>query len=314
MATGPAGDNMAVLAILLADNDASGTSGFGAVMGSKKLKAITVRGSGKVAVAEPEKLRELNKYIRELLPELSLRESGRTAGRVTPEKGKLDICRGCGLGGCQNTVYEAKNGRKGKFVCMAAGYYQVRAQRYYGEEDWSEVPFHATMLANEYGIDIDALESMIMWLSRCRQAGILTDENTGIPLSKMGSLEFIETLLKKMSLRDGFGDILAQGTTKAAALVGNGADKLITDYIIKAEQNAEHNPRFYVTNGLLYAMEPRQPIQQLHEVTGPLGAWVRWVNKAGELLFRNVDEKGAIAKHPDALQQAFLAGQKLVED
>jgi hypothetical protein len=38
------------------------------------------------------------------------------------------------------------------------------------------------------------------------------------------------------------------------------------------------------------------------------------VTYAGELLFRNVDEKGAIAKHPDALQQAFLAGQKLLED
>ena len=38
------------------------------------------------------------------------------------------------------------------------------------------------------------------------------------------------------------------------------------------------------------------------------------VTYAGELLFRNVDEKGAIAKHPDALQQAFLAGQKLVGD
>jgi len=38
------------------------------------------------------------------------------------------------------------------------------------------------------------------------------------------------------------------------------------------------------------------------------------VTYAGELLFRNVDEKGAIAKHPDALQQAFLAGQKLVAD
>ncbi len=38
------------------------------------------------------------------------------------------------------------------------------------------------------------------------------------------------------------------------------------------------------------------------------------VTYAGELLFRNVDEKGDIAKHPDALQQAFLAGQKLVEE
>ena len=38
------------------------------------------------------------------------------------------------------------------------------------------------------------------------------------------------------------------------------------------------------------------------------------VNYAGELLFSGIDEKGAIAKHPDALHQAFLAGQKLVED
>jgi len=38
------------------------------------------------------------------------------------------------------------------------------------------------------------------------------------------------------------------------------------------------------------------------------------ITYAGELLFPGVDEKGAIAKHPDALHQAFLAGQKLVED
>ena len=38
------------------------------------------------------------------------------------------------------------------------------------------------------------------------------------------------------------------------------------------------------------------------------------ITYAGELLFRDVDEKGAITQHPDALQQAFLAGQKLVEE
>ncbi len=294
--TGPAGDNMAVLAIMLADNDATGTSGFGAVMGSKNLKAITVRGSGKVTVAEPEKLRELNKYILELLPKASQRTSGDASGMATPEgKGKLNICRGCGLGGCRHTDYEAKNGKKGRFACMQATFYAIRAQRYYGEEDWSEVPFQAAMLTNEYGIDCNALQPMIMWLSRCRQAGILTDENTDIPLSKMGSMEFIDTLLKKMSFRDGFGDILAQGTIRAAALVGNGSEKLITDYIIKGEQHGSYNPRFYITTGLLYAMEPRQPIQQLHELAGLLGAWVRWVNKA-EDAYVSTEVFRAIAK------------------
>lgn len=294
VATGPAGDNMAVLAILLADNDASGTSGFGAVMGSKKLKAIAVRGSGKVAVAKPERLRELNKHILELLPDFSQRTSG-SSPVVPPLKKKLDICRGCGLGGCQHIVYEAKNGKRGRFACMQSTFYPIRARRYYGEEDWSEVPFQAAMLINEYGIDVNALEAMVMWLSRCQQAGILTDENTGIPLSKIGSLEFIEALLQKMSFRDGFGDILAQGTTKAAALVGNGADKLITDYIIKGEQHSAHNPRFFTTNGLFYAMEPRQPIQQLHEVTILFGAWLRWANKA-EDAYVSTEVFRAIAK------------------
>jgi aldehyde:ferredoxin oxidoreductase len=294
--TGPAGDNMAVLAIMLADNDSCGTSGFGAVMGSKNLKAITVRGSGKVAVADPEKLRELNKYALELLPEASQRSSG-GSGPAILGKGKLDICRGCGLGGCRHTVFEGKNGKKGRLACMQSTFYATRAQRYYGnkEEDWGEVAFQAAMLTNEYGIDCNALQPMVMWLSRCRQAGILTDESTGIPLSKMGSMEFIETFLHKMSFREGFGDILAEGVIKAAALVGNGADKLITDYILKGGQHISYNPRFYISTGILYAMEPRQPIQQLHEMSLLLGAWVRWVNK-DEGAYVSTEVYRAIAK------------------
>ena len=191
--------------------------------------------------------------------------------------------------------YEAKNGRKGRFMCGPSWFYQVRAQRYYGEEDWREVPFLAAMLNNEYGLDSNAVELMISWLSRCSKAGILTDENTGIPLSKMGSLEFIETLVKKISFRDGFGDILAQGTVKAAELVGSGADKLITDYILKAGHHSVYNARFYVTTGLLYAMEPRQPIQQLHEISSLLGSWVQWANKA-EGAYISTEVFRAIAK------------------
>jgi aldehyde:ferredoxin oxidoreductase len=106
---------------------------------------------------------------------------------VTPEKKKLDICRGCSLG-CERLVYESRDGRKGKFICGQVGFYSGRAQRYYGEKDWQDVPFQAAMLANDYGLDVFAIGPMMAWLSRCNHAGILTDENTGIPLSQMGSL------------------------------------------------------------------------------------------------------------------------------
>ena len=121
---------------------------------------------------------------------------------------------------------------------------------------------------------------MIMWLSRCHKAGILTDENTGIPLSKLGSIEFIETLVEKISLRDGFGDILAHGLERAADLVGKGSRDLITDYVSKAGYGSEYCPRMYIVSSLLYAMEPRLPIQQVHELGVPLFSWLAWAGKA----------------------------------
>ena len=121
---------------------------------------------------------------------------------------------------------------------------------------------------------------MIAWLIRCYSAGILTDKNTDLPISKIGSLEFIETLAKKISLRDGFGDILAQGTIRAASAVGNEANALITDYIIDSSgQSFEGDPRMYVATGLLQAMQPRQHATQASEITGPVAKWQDWVNK-----------------------------------
>jgi aldehyde:ferredoxin oxidoreductase len=275
--TGPAGEHRVAMATILADNDASGSSGFGAVMGSKRLKAVAVRGNQKVAAAFPERLTELNREIRRLK---KTSPSGSVWGAgVTPEKKRLDICRGCSLG-CERLVYQDKGGREGKFICGQVGFYQVRAQRYYGEQDWSEVPFHAAMLANDYGVDVFALGTMMMWLSRCYRAGILTDENTGIPFSRMGSLEFLETLVRKLSLREGFGEVLADGTVRASEKVGKESEKLITDYVSKGEQGIAYDPRYYITTALLCAMEPRMPIQQLHEVSRLFLNWVLWANKA----------------------------------
>ena len=274
VACGPAGENRVAFAGLLADNDATGSCGFGAVMGSKNLKAIAVAGSGKVAPANPERLDELRRLVRDLKRD-SIGE-GQQDLMVGPKMRK-DVCLGC-IGACIRQTFEAEDGTKGKYMCGSAWFYQERAMRYYGE--WNEVPFLATRLCDGYGLDTESVHTLIMWLSRCQKAGILTDENTGIPLSKLGSLEFIETLVEKISLRDGFGDILAHGLERAADMVGKGSRDLITDYVSKAGYGSEYCPRMYIVSSLLYAMEPRLPIQQVHELGVPLFSWLAWASKA----------------------------------
>ena len=69
VAIGPAGENMVNFATLTADQDASGSSGFGAVMGAKNLKAIAVRGQGKIEIADKESVRLLRKEVRQLKTE-----------------------------------------------------------------------------------------------------------------------------------------------------------------------------------------------------------------------------------------------------
>ncbi len=106
---------------------------------------------------------------------------------------------------------------------------------------------------------------------------ILTDEGTGIPLSQIGSYEFIETLLKKIANREGFGNVLAGGTHKAAQTLGKEAQSLIKDYIVKTGENALYGPRLYITTGIFWAVEPRLPIQNLHEVSVPVMLWHLWL-------------------------------------
>jgi aldehyde:ferredoxin oxidoreductase len=265
VAVGAAGENMVHFATLTADADSSGASGIGAVFGSKNLKAVCVRGSGKVEVADKDRLSELRKTIRSIKPEHLDWPS-----MLPQEQFKKQLCFGC-IDGCMRQTFTTQSGETGKYMCQSAIFYEVRGQRFHGEV--TEVSYMANKLCDDYGVDTRAVETMIMWLSRCLRAGILTDENTGIPLSKMGSLEFIDTLLNKLSLRDGIGDALAQGTIKAAGIVGRDSAQFIKDYMIDTGENEIYGPRLYITTGLLYAFEPRMPIQQLHEISIPAMGW-----------------------------------------
>lgn len=268
---GPAGDNRVTLATVLADNDATGSGGLGAVFGSKNLKAIAVKArKRKVEVADRARADKLRRRLRREADAKGTAYSAIIPAIVNPDRLEKDICFGC-VRGCMRVNYTAASGMTGKFMCQAGLFYQVRAQRYYGE--LNEVPFEATKLCDEYGMDTRAVETMIMWLSRAYQAELLTEEQTGLPFSQMGSREFIETLLRKVAFRDGFGDLLAEGTQHAAEEYGADGRRLLTDYITWSNSNPIYGPRLYITTGLFWAMEPRIPIQQLHEISSLAMTW-----------------------------------------
>ena len=273
LATGIAGEHMVPFATVLADGDASGTGGFAAVMGSKKLKALVVRGSEKVVPANPERLRSLKEYVRILAKDRkitppTLREP------PFPSAMKRMACYGC-IAGCLRAVFESSDADKGKFMCQQSGMYIDSALRYY--KGWTEVPFQAARLCDRYGLDTMVLAPLIKWMSRCEEAGILTDEMAGIPLSKVGSIEFIESLVRKISLREGFGDLLAQGIIKAADSLGGEAEELIGDLILpKTGEEWVYDPRMFITTGIFYAVEPKRPIQHLHEISWLIAQWLAW--------------------------------------
>jgi len=277
VACGQAGESRAIMASLLADQDASGSSGFGAVMGSKNLKAIAVvKGDVRPASAHPERLRELIRHYSQL--------RGRWSDQLfptAPGKTRRDHCWGC-PGVCGRLAWKASDGSKGKFFCQAALLYQIRAQQFYGQGHGEDVPFTVSKLCDNYGIDTMAVHAIMSWLSRCHREGILTEAETGLPLSRVGSLEYAEALLHAIAYREGFGDLLAQGIEKAADQVGRGAREKIGDLIHKAQQPDQYGPRTYPLNGLLYATEVRMPIQHLHKVCIPVLEWLGWAQGSEE--------------------------------
>jgi aldehyde:ferredoxin oxidoreductase len=164
-----------------------------------------------------------------------------------------------------------EDGQQGKFMCGSSYFYMIWANVFYGGS--TDVPFLANRLCDDYGLDTHVVEPIIMWLVRCYKAGILTEEKTGLPFSRIGSLEFVETLLRMISFREGFGDVLAEGPLRASKTLGIAAEELITDYASKNDQIPFYGARMYLTTGLFYAMEPRLPIQQLHEISTLLMRW-----------------------------------------
>jgi aldehyde:ferredoxin oxidoreductase len=267
--TGVAGENMCRNANLMTDNEGSATGGFGGVMGSKNLKAIAVLGTGRPLVANPEKLKELNKLIIHLNKRDPLQAP-------FPEKQVFRIgkssCYQCGLDCKYRNSFRTASGKDVVRKCQSMFVYLPWVMRRPGES--VETAIDATGICNDLSICTMEMANIIHWLDSCYQSGYLTDKETGLDISQLGTHEFFESLANMIAYRQGFGNILAEGLLRTGETLGDKAKTHFANEVSGVGDGATYSGREYLMNGLLYALEPRQPIAMLHEISWLTGLWV----------------------------------------
>jgi hypothetical protein len=224
LAIGPAGENLVRFATVQhAEENAAGHSGFGAVWGSKHLKAIAVRGTGGVPVADQDAL------LREVLELGVFRPAPFTAVlAVNRPKKQKPVCSqactyDCGVG----SFGRAEDGRRSPGWCIGGltwvtedymkhtayrgGGIEVPAGRNFGLS--REVPLHE--LCNSLGLDLWFRLVMQPWFIRCRQLGIYEIRGSHI---EPDDPAWFEGFMLQLAHREGLGDIRIPRAPRGADL------------------------------------------------------------------------------------------------
>ncbi len=286
-AIGPGGENLVRYASVISDlYCAAGRCGMGAVMGSKRLKAVAVRGTEKVSVADDETLKSLLKTARDqamagwgedfynygtdgMLDNLNY------SGRL-PTKAFMK----CTFDGADEITGEtlSRTIMKKRATCPAcpvAHYRVVETKgRYvtdpnYGGPEYEtcasfgslcmndnlEVIAKANELCNKYSLDTIATGISIAFAMECYEKGIITEKDTGgIDLS-WGNGDAIIEMIHKIAKREGIGDTLADGVKRAAEKIGAGSESWALH--VKGAELPLHEPRGKKGMGLTYATSDR---------------------------------------------------------
>ncbi len=278
---GPAGEKRVRFACILNDvTHAAGRTGMGAVMGSKRLKAIAVRGGRLPEAADPGKLRELNRWMMmnykekcrqwrygtgsdmlgyEANGNLPIRnfQGGRFPGvekitaQVLCEKYvmKMDHCYGCPVR-CKRVV-RLEGPSAADPVYGGPEYETLAALGSNCGIDDLESLIKAAEICNRHGIDTISAGVAISFAMECFEKGILRREDTdGLDLT-FGNAEAMVRMVERIALRRGFGDLLAEGTRRAAARIGKGSEMLAMQ--VKGQELPMHEPRRKPTMGLNYS-------------------------------------------------------------
>ena len=287
-AIGPAGEKLVKFASIVHNKGhVAGRTGMGAVWGSKNLKAIYVRGSGKLQVAQPDKFEPLRAELKEMYAEntimLSINEFGTNAhmntglpGGDIPMKnwqlGEWDraeelspvvfndkiltgrkTCYGCAVA-CKREG-EIKDGPY-KF-CKGPGpeYETVAAFGTMCLNSSFESISKANDICNRLGMDTISCGATIAFAMECYEKGLITDKDTGGLDLVWGNAEAIVALTEKIGRREGFGDMLSEGSRRAAEHIGGNAQDFLST--VKGLEAPMHDPRAAHGYGLAYAVSPR---------------------------------------------------------
>jgi len=281
---GPAGERLVQFACLITETgDAAGRTGMGAVMGSKNLKAIAVRGSGGVRVARPEELLELsikvNQEIRENPAYQELANWG--VSRSIPMMYEHsffpvgyfeDVCWEDIIKNYQGVEFMEKYQLKslGCFNCpgrcmsffsvpeIGKGVTSCEPFSGFTGAVWNldmDVFWEATVLCNRMGIDGTETSACIGLLMELYHDKIITAGDTDDVAMERGSKEAILTTIRKIADREGYGDLLAQGQMAAAEKFGPKAVEKVDQ--IKGLAPHAYEYRAYKGTGLMAAVGHR---------------------------------------------------------
>ena len=273
MCIGQAGENLVRFAnVRTGRKNAGGRTGMGAVMGSKNLKAIAVRGTMDVKIAHPE---EALKYNNELVKALVSTKFGRIMQRwgtmfiygVTNSTGLIRVRNfqdnqfpdSEGLE-CEN-IEEASIGTSGCFGCElhCRHRYVIREGPYKGA--FSEGPEYTSQgawgaevgckdfntvlsgnhLANYYGLDTLETGSLIAWAMELFQKGIITERDTNGLKLEFGNNAAVLEMIERIALRKDLGDVLAEGPLGAAKRIGKESEKYLIQ--VKGMSNLHSDER-----------------------------------------------------------------------
>jgi len=282
---GPAGEALSPLACVINNLlHANGRCGMGAVMGSKKLKAIACRGSKEpYEYADPARLAELVKWhaetIRTHLPSVNMGKLGtpmnvpvlQTQGILPTRNWREGVFEGAEKLG--NEAYAAlQTGRGTCHKCAVACKRKVKIEgqmdeRYGGPEYETLAAFgslcgvadlpaviRAQERCNAWGFDTIGAGGAIAFAMECFEHGILGPDDCEGRVVRFGDAEGMLWLLERMKDQIGLGAILAQGVARAAKIIGRGAERYAST--VKGMSPGVHDPRGKTGVALGFALSP----------------------------------------------------------
>ena len=224
---GPAGEKQARIASLIHDaGNGAGQGGFGAVWGSKKLKAISVIGTGNVKVANPKALIEARLWYRQFQydvdnPRLEKPAEAMLFSPVNNSPASdnfnnmqppLEPARPQACAGCPKACRQRLAGGMGNESSCAESAFGFS---FPSRRD----KVRATDLLQAYGLNAAQMGTMIQYLLALEKAGVLgpgKEIECDLPFNLYGTLDFLQTIMRKTALREGIGDILSTGCARIA--------------------------------------------------------------------------------------------------